>query len=371
MVIMALDHTRDYFHFSAFYFEPSDAAVSTLPIFFTRYITNYCAPAFSFLAGISAFMVGKRKSKKELSGFLLKRGLWLVFVEMLIVNFAWYFDVHFHSPGLRVIWSLGISMIVLAALIHLPKSFLLTFSIAIIFGHNLLDNIHFPGNYLWGILHEQDTLKFSESAKLYVAYPVIPWIAVMSLGYCLGILYDSSFDSTKRKNILNLIGISATVLFFILRSINMYGDPIKWIQFPGIQRTIMSFFDVYKYPPSLLYLLITLGPCFIFLANTEKLKGSVVNFFSTFGRVPFFYYILHLYVIHLIAMLFAQLTGFGWQKMILDEWVTDSPALKGYGFSLAIVYLIWAGIIALLYPVCKKFDLYKQNHKEKQWLSYL
>jgi uncharacterized membrane protein len=371
MVVMALDHIRDYFHYSAFYFDPIDPAHTTWPIYFTRFITNYCAPAFSFLAGLSAFMVGKRKSKKELAGFLVKRGLWLVFIELTIVNFAWYFDIHFHSPGLLVIWALGISMIVLAALIYLPRKIILIFSVLLIFGHDLFDGIHFPGNYLWAILHDLAIFTFSEKSRLYIFYPLIPWIAVMSLGYCFGPLYNDSFDSNKRKKILNSIGAGAILLFIILRAINVYGDPVKWVHFNTASQTLMSFFNVHKYPPSLLYLLITLGPSLIFLANTEQLKGRVVNFFSTFGRVPFFYYILHLYAVHLVALLFAQLSGYGWQKMILGDWVTALPSLKGYGFSLAVVYLVWFGIIALLYPLCKKFDHYKQSHKEKWWLSYL
>lgn len=163
MVIMALDHVRDYVHYSAFFFDPNDPTQSTLPIFFTRWITNFCAPTFCFLAGLSAFIVGKRKSKSELSRFLFTRGLWLIFIEFTVVNFAWYFDFQFRNPGLLVIWSLGISMIVLAGLVHLPRTAILAFSIVLIFGHNLLDTIHFQGNYLWAIIHEMSVFKFSDN----------------------------------------------------------------------------------------------------------------------------------------------------------------------------------------------------------------
>ncbi len=369
MVIMALDHVRDYVHYSAFFFDPNDPTQSTLPIFFTRWITNFCAPAFCFLAGLSAFMVGKRKSKSELSRFLFTRGLWLIFIEFTVVNFAWYFDFQFRNPGLLVIWSLGISMIVLAGLVHLPRTAILVFSIVLIFGHNLLDTIHFQGNYLWAILHEMTVFKFSDSFRLYVDYPIIPWIAVMSLGYCFGSLYSSSFD--QRKRLLNIIGFSAIALFFILRGINNYGNPSQWVPYDNFSQTIISFLSPSKYPPSLMYLLMTLGPAFIFLANVENLKGRLVNFFSTFGRVPFFFYILHLYLIHLIAMLLAELSGFGWHIMILSDWVVSVPELKGYGFGLWVVYAVWVVVILLLYPVCKKFDAYKQAHKAKWWLSYL
>ena len=371
MAVMALDHVRDYFHYSAFMFDPADPTQSTLPIFFTRWITHFCAPAFSFLAGLSAFMVGKRKSKKELSGFLLKRGLWLILIEMTIVNFAWYFDVYFRSPGLLVIWSLGISMIVLAALIHLPKKLILLFSLVLIFGHNLFDNIHFADNVIWAILHELAFFQLTDGVEFAVLYPVVPWIAVMSLGYYFGSFYDNSFDSVKRKKVFNYIGVSALILFIIIRFINFYGDPIPWKDDNTTTKDLISFLNPSKYPPSLLYLLMTLSATFLFLANAEKLKGKIVDFFSTFGRVPFFYYILHIYLIHLIAILFAGFSKFGWQTMILEDWVTVMPTLKGYGFPLWVVYAVWVGVIVLLYPVCKKFDKYKQAHKEKWWLSYL
>jgi uncharacterized membrane protein len=371
MVIMALDHVRDYVHYSASFFDPADPTQSTLPIFFTRFITNFCAPAFSFLAGTSAYMVGRRKTKHELFNFLIKRGLWLIFIEMTIVNFAWYFDIYFRSPELLVIWCLGISMIVLAALVHLPKSCILLFSCVLIFGHNLLDNFHFNGNFFWAIIHESSVFKISDSYRFYIDYPIIPWAAVMSLGYYFGSFYDKSFDSDKRKRAFNLIGISAIILFVVLRGTNVYGEPNPFKHFGTLSKDLMSFFKLTKYPPSLLFLLVTLGGVFLFLGNAEKLKGRLVNFFCVFGRVPFFYYILHLYLIHIVAMLFAQMTGFGWKAMILPEWVTNISILKGYGFPLWVVYLIWILVIVLLYPLCKKFDAYKQAHKEKWWLSYL
>lgn len=371
MVIMALDHTRDYFHYSAFFFDPTDPTQTTWPIFFTRFITNFCAPAFSFLAGLSAFMVGKRKTPAELSAFLFKRGLWLVFVEIVIVSFGWKFDVHFRDIGLQTIWSLGISMVVLAGLVQLPRSVILVFSCIIIFGHNLLDNIHFPGNILWSVLHERNRFTWMEGHSFVTAYSLLPWVAVMSLGYCFGPLYGNSYNTGKRKRILSNLGLGALSLFCILVAINQYGNPVPWINYGDASKTLMSVFNVNKYPPSLLFLLVTLGPTLLFLANSEKLKGKLVDFFSVFGRVPFFYYVIHIYLIHLIAMFVAAITGFGWQSMILPTFVTRVQALKGYGLNLCMVYLIWIGIVLLLYPLCKKFDRYKQSHKEKWWLSYL
>jgi uncharacterized membrane protein len=371
MVIMALDHVRDYFHYSAFMFEPSDPTQSTLPIFLTRFITNFCAPAFSFLAGLSAFMIGKRKSISGLSRFLIKRGLWLVFVEIILVSFGWKFDIYFGHIGLQTIWQLGISMIVLAALIHLPRKFILVFSCIMIFGHNLLDGIHFNGSYLWAILHERTVFEWMEGHYFRTAYPLIPWVAVMSLGYCFGPLYDASFDAAKRTKILNALGIAGLLLYAILIFINQYGDPLPWTNYGDFSKTLMSILNANKYPPSLLYLLITLSATFLFLANSEALKGRLVDFFCVFGRVPFFYYIIHIYLIHILAALAARYTGFGWQALVLPKFITGIASLKGYGFNLVMVYFYWIGIILLLYPLCKRFDRYKQHNKDKWWLSYL
>ena len=371
MVIMALDHVRDYFHISAYFFDPSDPTQSTLPIFFTRWITNFCAPAFSFLAGLSAFMVGRRKTSSELSGFLLKRGIWLIFIEITIITFGWHFDVQFRNIILQTIWQLGISMIVLAGLIHLPINVVLAFSCIVIFGHNLLDTIHFDNNILWSFIHGRSRFMFAEDHYIRQSYPLIPWIAVMSLGYCFGSLYNHSYDSIKRRRVLNGLGIGALVLFISLIVINKYGDPVRWTNYGDVSRTLMSIFNVNKYPPSLLYLLMTLGPTFLFLANAEKLKGKLVDFFCVFGRVPFFYYIIHIYLIHFIALGVAEFTGFGWQAMILPMFVIRVEALKGFGSNLWVVYFLWIGIILLLYPLCRKFDSYKQNNKDKWWLSYL
>ena len=368
---LQLDHTRDYLHFSNFYFDPIDPAHSNLPTYFTRLITDYCAPTFSFLAGLSAFFVGRRKNTGQLSGFLFKRGLWLVFIEITFVSFAWYFNIRFRNVDLAVIWTLGISMIVLAGLVHLPKKIILALSLIVIFGHNLLDTVHYNGSILWGLIHEPHSFKLSENFILTIDYPVVPWIGVMALGYCFGPLYDRSYDAAKRKRFLNILGVSTIALFLIVRGINSYGDPLSWQHYDTGTKKLMSFLNVNKYPPSLCYVLMTLGPALLFLANSEKLKGWLVDFFSVFGRVPFFYYILHLYLIHIIAMLLAQLTGFGWRIMLLNNWLSEEPKLKGYGVSLGLVYLIWISVILLLYPLCKKFDEYKQGHKEQWWLSYL
>ena len=263
------------------------------------------------------------------------------------------------------------SMIVLAGLIHLPKKAILWFSLVIIFGHNLLDNFHFDGSYLWSILHELQIFEYAKDHYVVFVYSLLPWVAVMSLGYCFGSLYDTAFDASKRRILLNGLGIGSLVLFFMLIAINNYGNPVQWTNYGFNSKTLMAIFNLNKYPPSLLYLLITLGCSFLFLANSEKLKGKVVNFFCVFGRVPFFYYIIHVYFIHLFAAFAAYSTGFGWQALVLPQFISDIEALKGFGFNLITVYLVWIVVIVLLYPLCKKFDTYKQTHKEIGWLSYL
>lgn len=319
VVIMALDHVRDYFHYSSYFFDPTDPTRTNIPLFFTRFVTNFCAPAFSFLAGLAAFIVGKRKTAAELSGFLLKRGFWLIFVELVIMNFGWCFDINFTSVHFQVIWSLGISMIILAGLVHFPKKILLIFSVVVISGHNLLDNLHFENSIFWTFLHERKTFLTTPDHTFRVGYSIIPWFAVMSLGYCMGSIYDQTFEPAKRKKLFNIIGVAAILSFAILRGINRYGDSLPWKDYGNIKQTLFSFFNLAKYPPSLSFLLITLGASFLFLANAEKLKGNIVNFFCVFGRVPFLFYIIHIYLIHFLALIVAGLTSFGWQKMILPD----------------------------------------------------
>jgi uncharacterized membrane protein len=368
MVIMALDHTRDYFYRSINLLDITDPASATIPVYFTRWITHFCAPAFSFLAGISAFMVGRRKTKSELSGFLLKRGLWLIFMEVTIITFAWYLDIQFRNFDLAVIWVLGISMIFLAAVIYLPKNLILVFACLLISGHNLLDGINMDSSVLWSLVHKLSSVKLSDTVTLNIIYPIIPWVGVMALGYYFGNFYDPSADPAERKKLLNRIGILGLISFVIIRWTNWYGDPSLWKSYETPLQTLMSFLNLTKYPPSLLYLLVTLGGTIIFLANSEKWRGSIVRFFSVFGRVPFFYYVLHLYLIRILALVAAEATGYGWEMMVQDTFEID---LKGFGFNLGIVYLIWIGIILTLYPLCRMFDKYKTNHKEKWWLSYL
>jgi len=375
MIIMALDHVRDYLYSGSFLFDPLDLTKTSGILFFTRWITHFCAPIFMLLAGTSAYLIGQKKNKKELSVFLVKRGLWLVFLELVVVNFGWNFNFTFPMLFFITIWALGISMILLAAFIHLPKKLILAICITIIAGHNLLDNIHVPGNSLpafgWSLLHDQQFFTWHQEIFL-VGYPIIPLMAIMPLGYCLGSWYATGYDAQKRQRNLLILGSFTIAAFIVLRYTNLYGDPVKWTVQKDAFFTFLSFIKVNKYPPSLLYLLLTLGGAFLFLAFTEKLKGAVVNVVSVYGRVPMFYYLIHIYIIHLVAVVSSVfLPGQNWKLWFLTKPIWFTTDLKGYGFSLPVAYLIWIVIVAGLYPLCKRYDAYKQANKAKWWLSYL
>jgi uncharacterized membrane protein len=371
MIIMALDHVRDYFNIAAFQFDPTDLSKTSIPLFFTRFITHYCAPVFMLLSGTSAYLVGARKGKKALSYFLFTRGLWLVFLELTVVNFGWFFDIYYNNTGTLVIWALGVSMIALSGLIYLPKAAILAISLAMIFGHNLLDNFTVNngiGKYLWVILHQPNV--FPGRVNWFALYPLVPWMGVMSLGYCLGTWYNN-MDVSWRRRLLLQTGIACTVLFVALRYTNWYGDAVLWSKQPSTSFTVLSFLNLSKYPPSLLYLLATLGPAMVFLSFTEKANGWLSKQVQVIGRVPMFYYLVHIYLIHIAAMVAAQLTpGHSWSDMLLTSWVNFDPKLQGYGFSLTVTYLVWAGLVGILYFLCRWYDKYKRTHKH-WWLSYL
>jgi uncharacterized membrane protein len=374
MIIMALDHVRDYFHADAFLYNPLDLDKTNGALFFTRWITHFCAPVFVFLAGTSAFLVGSRKGKSELSAFLLKRGIWLLILELTVINFAWFFNVQFSLITLTVIWALGVGMIALAGAIHLPFKAILVLGLLCVAGHNLLDGVHVTGDngkaVGWALLHEFKGFQLGHFF-LYVGYPVIAWTGIMFLGYCFGSLYTSSVDAGYRKKLLIRMGSLMILGFLLIRYINVYGDPSLWSARPDATTSFLSFMNVTKYPPSLLYVLATLGPAMIFLALAESFKGRFAQFVVGLGRVPMFYYIAHLYLIHIVALIAALSLGFSVSDMVFTTWVTDSPNLKGYGFGLGVVYLVWAGVVLLLFPLCLWYDRYKLQNRDKWWLSYL
>lgn len=375
MVLMALDHVRDYFHLGAFVNDPLDLETTTPILFMTRFVTHFCAPVFIFLTGTSASLFGQNKSKKELSKFLFTRGLWLIFVEIAIMNFLWWFDPKFGLINLQVIWAIGLCMVILSALIYLPVKLLAVLSLLIVFGHNLLDGIIMQGYslnaILWYIFHQQAILPVGNNHLIGFYYPVLPWIAVMTLGYCFGFFYHKGFSQKQRKKYLLLLGLASVSSFVIIRLINAYGDMVPWSIQNNFKMTMLSFINVSKYPPSLLYVLITIGPTFFVLYFLENIKTKITDILLVFGRVPFFYYVLHILFIHLAALLTLVALGGDWTLMILDKDAFTTNKLANYGYSLWVVYVVWIGIVALLYPFCYRYMAYKLKHKEKWWLSYL
>jgi len=376
MVLMALDHVRMYFAHGTWYADPTDLATTTPALFFTRWITHFCAPVFVLLAGTSAYLHGTKKTdKKDLSRFLFTRGLWLVLVELAIVTFAWTFDITYSFIILQVIWAIGISMIVLAALVYLPNMAILVIGLMLVFGHNLLDPVSVNGaninDLLWYALHQQYFLILNSNRIVNFVYPVLPWIGLMALGYLLGIFYEQGFDPTARRKWLLLCGTGLTLLFFILRGFNMYGEPNLWHAQRWAIISVMSFLNVTKYPPSLHFLLMTIGPALIFLALAESIEYRVAKPVLTFGRVPLFFYISHLFLIHLLAMAFLVTTGRDWSEYVLSAQSIRSGRLSNFGLDLAGVYLVWISVIASLYPLCRWYQKYKENNPWKWWLSYL
>ncbi|MFD1314640.1 DUF1624 domain-containing protein [Namhaeicola litoreus] len=375
MVIMALDHVRDYFYYGSFFNDPTDLETTTPVLFFTRFITHFCAPIFVFLAGTSAFLYGSKRSKPELAKFLFTRGIWLIILEIVLNNLIWTFDFGYSIQILQVIWAIGLSMVVLSGLIYLPYKAILVIATILVVGHNLLDGIVVQGNsfrdIIWYILHQTHRIVLGPNKMIVFRYPIIPWIGLMAFGYCFGKLYLRDFDQTLRKKWLLGLGFGLTLLFFIVRGINVYGDLLPWSVQKNTIYTFLSFLNVAKYPPSLSYLLVTTGPTFILLYLLEDKKSSLTHFFLVFGRVPLLFYFLHVLVIHALAMIGLTIFGGNWKDMILTLDVFANAKLIHYGYPLWVTYLIWIGVILLLYPICKKYMIYKATNKEKWWLSYL
>lgn len=375
MIIMALDHVRDYFHYDHFIGkEPLDFSTTTPVLFLTRWITHFCAPVFVFLSGTGIFLYGnKRKSKKALSFFLLTRGLWLLLVEILIITPLWDFRLTHVFIGLQVIWAIGLSMVVMSVLIFLRYYVLLCMGLLIVFGHNLLDGITMPSNdllsFLWAVFHEFHIFDIGDH-KVGLLYPFLPWLGVMILGYCLGKLFLPDVSGAYRKKILLSTGMAAILLFVFIRYFNVYGDMHQWALQKTTTFTILDFVNTTKYPPSLLYILMTIGPALVALSFFEKSSDPVSKKIIVFGKVPFFYYILHLLVAHSLAWVLFFATGHSWNELAFDFSSPDGSLPVGSGYPLWVVYVAWAVAIVILYFPCKWYSRYKANH-HNWWLSYL
>lgn len=376
MVIMALDHVRDYFHSTAFTDDPLNLATTTPSLFFTRFVTHYCAPVFVFLSGTSIYLQSLRKTTKELSNFLLKRGLWLIFIEIFVNTLFWTFNPLYSFINMQVLWAIGVSMIILAIFIRLPFRVILITGLLIVLFHNLLDIPEsakdFKPGIAWKIFHSGGGFMYAPNQYIDFFYPFVPWTGLMMLGYCMGIFYTGKYTVPSRRKILAWLGIGLILLFVVLRFTNEYGDPRDWSEQRTGLFTVLSFMNVQKYPPSLLFMCITIGPGLLFLAFIEPIKNRITGFFRTFGRTAFFYYILHVLLIHILVGINFFAKGHTMKEAM--ELMQNIPFLfiiPGEGYRLLIVYLIWFAVVLMLYPICRWYDKYKTTHKEKKWLSYL
>jgi uncharacterized membrane protein len=376
IILMALDHVRMYFGQGSLYADPTDLSTTTPLLFFTRWITHFCAPVFIFLAGTSAAFYGaRRQNTRQLSRYLLTRGLWLIFLELVIVNFGWTFDITFSFHFIQVIWAIGASMVVLAGLVYLPKPAIFAFGIVLVAGHNLLDPIQAEGASLpaviWYILHQEAFVSFLPDRMVYFHYPLIPLVGLMALGYVFGSLYEPGFGAARRRKWLLGMGTAAMLLFLILRGFNLYGDPNPWSLQPTAVYSLLSFLNTTKYPMSLHFLLMTMGPALVFLALVEGVKNRVSGIVLTFGTVSLFFYIVHVYVIHLLAFAALVISGRSWTDYIItaEAWVNQTTA--DFGFDLWVVYLVWVLVVVGMYPLCKWYRVYKKAHPEKRLLAYI
>jgi uncharacterized membrane protein len=340
-------------------------------MFLTRWVTHVCAPVFILLAGVSAFLYGNRgKSIPEVSRFLLTRGLWLIVLEFTVVRVGWTFDLFPGFIDAQVIWAIGWSMVTLSALVFLPRSSIAVIGLAMILGHNLLDGFAAEdfgdAGWIWMILHQPGPLHPHEGIVFYVAYPLVPWIGVIAVGYALGPI--AILEATRRRRWMLRIGLGACLGFVVLRSLNIYGNPTAWALQDGTLSSILSFLNCEKYPASLLFLLMTLGPAIALLPFLESVRGRAARTLITIGRVPLFYYVVHIPLIHLVAVVVALATTSETAWLFGGFPIGSKP--DDYGVGLPAVYLLWLLVVVALVPLCRWFSKVKQRRND-WWLSYL
>jgi uncharacterized membrane protein len=362
MIIMALDHVRDFFSYTTY--RPDDVTQASVSLFFTRWITHLCAPTFIFLSGVGIYLYFKKVgSLKKTSVFLFTRGLWLIVVEILIISFI--LTQGYQLTLLEVIWTIGCSMILLAALVWLPRWLQIGLSLVMIAGHNALPVIEevSPDNILLALLHNPPF--FIGKPPILVAYTIVPWVGVMLLGYVIGPWFSNK-PQTRNKLLLGA-GILALFLFLVLRLINTYGDPSPWsVQERGGIFTILSFLKVTKYPPSLLFLSVTIGITCILLAMADRIPVRAKYFLNTYGRVPLFYFVVHLAIISVASYVW---TYFAFGKGVNLSFVSAKDWPAAYHPSLLRVYFVWLLLIIALYFPCRWYASNKSRSKS-WWTSY-
>lgn len=375
MIIMALDHVRDFFHIHAFDDDPTNLATTTPLLFFTRIITHFCAPVFLLLSGTSAFLAGQKRSKSEHSLFLVKRGLWLVVVEFAVITLGWTFNPFYNVFIMQVIWAIGWSMVILGIMVRTSNSVILVTGFILFFGHNILDFVQVPHQgvpgVLWTIFFKAafTFLPTGDNRGFLDVYAILPWTGVMLLGYSMGRFFVSSYDPAKRKKVLVNLGLILLTIFVVLRYTNIYGDPKPWSTQKDGLYTFFSFINVTKYPVSLLYLCMTIGPALLILAALEKVQNKFTGILMIYGKVPFLYYVLHFYLLHLIAVVLFFATGHGANE-IVDPQLPFLFRPMHYGYDLWVVYTIWIFVVVVLYWPCKWLNKYRSTHSQ-WWLSYV
>lgn len=373
MIIMALDHTRDLFHVGALTQSPTDLATTTPLLFFTRWITHLCAPAFVFLSGWSAYLSLQARGDLAASRrFLWSRGLWLIFLEFTVVNFGIWFDLQFRVSLLQVIAAIGAGFLILGCLLRVPARIIGLIGLVIVLGHNLLDflprNADYPLREVVSVLFSPNSFQLSPGYLMFIAYPPIPWLGIMLLGFAAGQLFDR--PPAARRRLFTGAGLITLALFGLLRYGNWYGDPAPWaVQKDGLY-TVLSFLNTTKYPPSLLFAAMTLGLMFLILAAAEGLRNKFIRFVSLYGHVPLFYYLVHWYLLHTAMLVMLLLQGFDWSELDFGPFQFGRPRRES-GLALGGVYLVWLGAVLALYPLCRWYAGYKARHPEKQWLRYL
>lgn len=373
MIIMALDHIRDLMHVDSLVQQPTDLATTTPILFFTRWITHLCAPTFVFLAGTSVYLSLKSKNNFTASKqHLIKRGLWLISLEFTVVNFGLFFDIGFHTLIFEVIATIGFGFIVLGLLLKVPPKQLGILGLLIIFCHNLFPLIPFAeGSVFRTILAPFFSLTVVPlfAGKVFVVgYPPIPWLGIMLVGFATGKFFE--WEEEKRNKLFVRIGFSALVLFIAIRFVNVYGDPVLWSSQKDLVFTFLSFMNVSKYPPSLLFCLATLGISFLLLAFAAQFNDRVKKVTLVYGKVPLFYFVFHFYIIHLLtlAMLFFQ--GFSWPEFEFAGGTFGRPKDVESGLPLWSIYVIWVSVVVILYKPCVWFGAYKAKNNY-WWLRYI
>lgn len=373
MIIMALDHTRDFFHLSAMTADPLDPATTTTGLFFTRWITHFCAPIFVFLSGLSAYLSAQNKTLAQASGFLFKRGVWLILVEIIIVTLGLTFNPFYNFIILQVIWAIGWSMVLLSLLSRVSYKLVLFTGFVLVFGHDLINYLSIPQTgaaAVWiKVLFTAfgTVLPLDSTHMVGVFYAILPWTGIMFIGYAAGAWYKKDFSEVTRKKYLLISGMGFIVLFVVLRLNNGYGDPSLRKDYPELLQSIFSFLNTSKYPPSLLYFCMTIGPALVLLSVLEETRNRLTAAISNYGSVPFFYYIIHFYLLHLVLVAAFFLTGHKTSEIIQVPFLFRPVA---FGFSLPVVYLIWLAVVAALYRPCVWFKRYKATHNQ-WWLKYI